>query len=160
MADAFRCRMRTSPRAFGTTVLSGLILSGCICKDVPVETKVTDCTNATLRFQMPVQHHPPYQFVLGLPLTATGQLSFQGEVSLCQGSNTVARVPIGSQALMECNWLPGLSGYILTWNRTNRADKLESFLARGQTYDVEIRFSEPPPPQSSFWLTSMGRVGL
>jgi hypothetical protein len=152
--------MRTLRTRFGLAALGGLILCGCICKDVPVETKVADCTNRTLHFQMTVQHHPPYQFVLGLPPGGTNQLTFRGEVSITHGGNTVARLPIGSQAITECNWLPGLSGYILTWNRTNRAERLESFLARGQRYEVAIQFSELPPPESSFWLTSMGKVGL
>lgn len=143
---------------------SGLIaiasLSGCVCKVVPVEHRLADCTNSTLRFQMTVQEFPPYHFVLGMPQGATSQLSFRGEVVVSQSTGTVARVPIGSDAITSCNWLDGHSGYILTWHRTNRTERLESFLTRGQRYDVEVRFSEPPPPESSFWLSAMGKVGL
>jgi hypothetical protein len=91
---------------------------------------------------MTVQEFPPYRFVLGMPQGKTGRLSFRGEVILSQSTGTVARAQIGSDAITPCNWLDGLSGYILTWGRTNRADRLESFLTRGQTYDVEVRFSE------------------
>ena len=149
--------MRSLLTATGFAVAA--VLSGC-CKDVPVEHRLADCTNSTLRFQMTVQEFPPYQFVLGMPPTATGQLSFRGEVVVSQSTGTVARVPIGSDAITPCNWLAGHSGYILTWGRTNRTDRLQSFLTRGQTYDVEVRFSEQPPPESSFWLSAMGRVGL
>ena len=136
------------------------MLSGCVCKDVPVEHRLASCTNSTLRFQMTVREFPPYQFVLGMPQTATGQLSFRGEVVVSQSTGTVARVPISSDTITPCNWLDGHSGYILTWGRTNRGDRLESFLTRGQTYDVEVRFSEQPSPESSLWLSAMGRVGL
>lgn len=82
---------------------SGLIafasLSGCVCKDVPVERRLADCTNSTLRFQMIVQDFPPYQFVLGMPQGATSQLSFRGEVVVSQSTGTVARVLIGSDAM-------------------------------------------------------------
>jgi hypothetical protein len=142
----------------GLAAVAGL--SGCFCKDVPVEHRLADCTNSTLRFQISVQEFPPYQFVLGMPPGAPSHLSFRGEVVVSQSTGTVARVPIGSDAITSCNWLDGHSGYILTWHRTNRADRLESFLTRGQTYDVVVRFSEPPPPESSFWLSAMGRVGL
>jgi hypothetical protein len=136
-----------------------LLLSAChVCLDQPVEQRLTDCTNSTLRFSMPVQEYPPYQFVLGLPETATAHLSFRGEIIVSQTTGTVARVQIRSEDITPCNWLPGLSGYILTWGRTNDADKLESFLSRGQTYDVEVQFAEQPPIESSLWLSSMGRV--
>ena len=125
-----------------------------------MEHRLADCTNSTLRFQMTVQEFPPYQFVLGMPLGATGRLSFHGEVVVSQSTGTVARVPFSSDAITSCNWLDGHSGYILTWERTNRTDRLQSFLTRGQTYDVEVRFSEQPPLESSFWLSAMGRVGL
>ena len=133
-----------------------LFLSGC-CNEVPVEHRLTDCTNSTLRFQMPVKEFPPYQFVMGMPQSPTGQLNFRGEIVLRQSTGIVARVQISSETITPCNWLNGLSGYILTWERTNR---LESILKRGQTYDVEIQFSEPPPPESSVWLSAMKRVGL
>ena len=149
--------MRSLLTATGFAV--AVFFSGC-CKHVPVEHRLADCTNSTLRFQMTIQEFPPYQFLLGMPQTASGQLSFRGEVVVSQSTGTVARVQIGSDAITSCNWLDGLSGYILTWGRTNRADRLESFLRRGHTYDVEIRFSEQPPPESSFWLSAMGRVGL
>lgn len=136
-----------------------VLLIGC-CKHAPVEQRMVDCTNSTLRFQMTVQHHPPYQFVLGMPQTSTNQLSFRGEVIVRQSTGIVSRVPIGSESITPCNWLPGHSGYILTWGRTNQGERLASFLSRGQTYDMEVRFSNPPPPVSSFWFTSMGRFGL
>lgn len=150
--------MRSLITFIGLLVVAGL--SGCVCKDVPVERRLADCTNSTLRFQMTVQEFPPYQFVLGMPPGATSQLSFRGEVVVSQSTGTVARVPISSDAITPCNWLAGHSGYILTWGRTNRGERLESFLTRGQSYDVEVRFSEQPPPESSFWLSAMGRVGL
>jgi hypothetical protein len=135
-------------------------LAGCGIADTPVEQRLADCTNSTIRFQMTVRERPPYQFVLGLPETAPRQFGFVGEIVVRQSTGTVARVPISSQDITGCNWLPGLSGYILTWGRTNRADKLERFLTRGQTYEVEVQFTEPPPPESSLWLSAMGKVGL
>jgi hypothetical protein len=136
-----------------------VLLGGChLCVDQPFEQRLADCTNSTLRFSMRVQEYPPYQFVLGVPPTSTEQLRFRGEIMVSHGTGTVARVQIGSEDIHSCNWLPGLSGYILTWGRTNRAERLESFLRRGQTYDVEVHFAEQPPIESSLWLSSMGRV--
>ena len=136
-----------------------ILLGAChVCMDQPVEQRLTDCTNSTLQFSMSVQEYPPYQFVLGLPQTATGHVSFRGEILVSQATGTVGRVQIRSDDISPCNWLPGLSGYILTWRRTNEADRLESFLTRGQTYDVEVHFIEQPPIESSLWLSSMGRV--
>ena len=151
--------MRSLAKQTGIAVIAAL-LGGCVCKDVPVEQRLADCTNSTLRLQMTVQEFPPYQFVLGMPPTATGEMTFRGEVIVSQSTGTVARVQISSEDFTPCNSLEGLSGYILTWGRTNEAERLDSFLTRGQTYDLEVHFSELPPPESSLWLSSMGRVGL
>ncbi len=37
-----------SGNTFGIMALAGLILCGCMCKDVPIETRVAECTNSTL----------------------------------------------------------------------------------------------------------------
>lgn len=131
---------------------------------VPKREKLADCTSDTLSFPMSVRYHAPYSIVLGLPHTSTGQLSFRGEVQLRQSTQLVARIPISSDDITPCNWLDpkpgqGLAGYILTWSLTNRGERLSDILARGQTYDVQIRFSQSPPKESSLWLTSIGKVG-
>ncbi|MFT5491975.1 MAG: hypothetical protein ACI8V5_002340 [Limisphaerales bacterium] len=143
------------------TGIAAIAALSCGCsKPIPVEQKLADCTNSALQFQMMVEQYPPYQFLLGIPQTSTGQLSFRGEVIVSQSTGTVARVPIGSHDITPCNWLDHQAGYILTWRRTNNLERLETFLVRGQTYDVLVKFSEAPPVESSFWLSSMGRVGL
>jgi hypothetical protein len=152
---SFMCSLFTATRLAAVAMLSG-----CVSKEVPAAHKLASCTNSTLRFQMTIQEFPPYQFLLGMPQTSGGQFTFRGEVVVSQSTGTVARVPISSDAVTPCNWLAGHSGYILTWGRSNQADRLESFLTRGQTYDVEVRFSEEPPSESSFWLSGMRRVGL
>ena len=105
--------MRPFLTVIKVTALAG-VLAGCGGKEVPVEQRVADCTNSTVRFHMTVQHFPRYEFVLGMPSSATGGLSFRGEIVLGQGNRTLARIPIGSQNMTPCNWLPGLSGCILT----------------------------------------------
>lgn len=149
-------------RLLTTLIGLGAIVSsnGCFYKDVPVAHKLADCTNSTLRFQLTVQDYPPYQFVLGMPQGSTNQLSFRGDVIVSQSTRTLAKVQIGSDTITPCNWLPGHSGYILTWNRTNQAGGLNSFLTRGQTYAFEVQFSEPPSPDSSFWFSAMGKAGF
>jgi hypothetical protein len=135
--------------------ISTLALTGC---DVPQAQKLADCTTNNLDFRMRVQHSPPYQFVLGVPLTQTGKLSFRGEIILRQSTDVVARIPIDSQNMTSCNWLnrsPDLSGYILTWSRTNYGERLSEMLVRKQTYDVHITFDEAPPTNSSLWLSSI-----
>ena len=154
-----------SPKLFSVLkaivlTLVATLLGGCFCKEVPVKTKLVDCTNSTLRFQMTVEQFPPYHFVLGTSFETTQTLNFRGEFFLSQTTGTVARVLISSQDITPCNWLPGLSGYILTWSRTNQNEQLKTFLNHGQTYDVEVRFSEQPSTNCSIWFSSMGKACL
>jgi hypothetical protein len=126
--------------------------------------KLADCTSNIISFSMAVRYDKPYQFVLGVPHTSTKMfLSFHGEAELRQGSSLRARIPISSDDITTCNWLEasaGLSGYILTWSRTNRDERLNAILTRGQSYDVRFTFSQPPPQDTSLWLTSIGRAGV
>jgi hypothetical protein len=131
---------------------------------LPKQEKLADCTSQSLSFPMTVRYHEPYQFVLGLPHTSTGQLAFRGEIQLRQSTQIVARIPISSDDITYCNWLdqksgPGLAGFILTWSRTNQGERLGEIFVRGQMYDVLLTFSESPPRDSSLWFSSMGRVG-
>lgn len=131
---------------------------------IPKREKLADCTSESLSFPMAVRYHDPYQFVLGLPHSSTGPLSFRGEVEIRQGTQLVARIPISSDDITPCNWLDpkpglGLAGYILTWSRTNRGERLSEILVRGQSYDVQVAFAQSPPRDSSLWLSSIGRVG-
>ncbi len=131
---------------------------------IPKREKLADCTSESLSFPMTVRYYEPYQFVLGLPHSSTGQLSFRGEVQIRQSTQLVARIPISSDDITPCNWLDprpgqGLAGYILTWSRTNRGERLSEILVRGQSYDMQVRFSQSPPRDSSLWLSSTGRVG-
>ena len=131
---------------------------------IPKREKLADCTSDSFSFTMAVRYHEPYQFVLGLPHTSPQELSFRGEVQLRQSTGLVARISISSDDVAPCNWLApkpgsGLAGYILTWSRTNRGERLSEILTRGQSYEVQVRFSQPPPRDSSLWLSSIGRVG-
>lgn len=128
---------------------------------IPKREKLADCTSTNLSFPMTVRHHDPYHLVLGLPRTATGEVHFRGEVEIRQGTQLVARIPISSEDITPCNWLerkPGLAGYILTWSRTNQGERLGEILAKGQSYEVQVSFSQSPPRESSLWLSSIGRV--
>src|SRR5882724_12258168 len=134
-----------------------LAVAGC---EVPQAQKVADCTTNSLDFSMTVQFSSPYQFVLGVPQSQPGQLSFRGEMVLRQATGVVARIPINSHDTTPCNWLhttPDLAGYILTWSRTNRGERLSDVLVQKQTYDVHVAFEEPPPARSSLWLSYMKR---
>ena len=152
-----------------TKVAAGLLVLGVIgysalprlvCMDVPKRQKLADCNTNALAFTMTCDHSPPYQFVLGLGPSHTGPLAFRGEVIIQQSTGTVARIQIGSDHITSCNWLPGLDGYILTWNPTNPGDRLGELLRRGQSYDVRVAFVEAPPTDSSLWFSSMGRAKL
>ena len=126
-------------------------MAGC---EVPEAQKIADCTTNHLDFPMTVQYSPPYQFLLGVS-SPTGQLSFRGEIVLQQGTGVLARIPISSQDITSCSWLPSVDGYILTWSRTNHGERLSDILVQKQTYDVHVTFDEPPPVTSSLWLSSM-----
>ncbi len=128
--------------------------------DVPKRVKLADCNTNSVAFTMTYDHSPPYHFVLGLNPSHTGLLAFRGEVVIQQSTGTVARIAVGSDHSTPCNWLPGLDGYILTWNRTNTGERLDELLRRGQSYAVRVAFAEAPPTDSSLWFASMGRARL
>ena len=128
---------------------------------MPKLEKLIDCTSASVSFPMTVRYHDPYQLVLGVAHDSAGQLNFRGEVQVNQSTGLVARIPISSDDVTSCNWLgskSGLAGYILTWSRTNRGERLDDILVRGQSYSVRVAFSQSPPRDSSLWLSSIGRV--
>ena len=137
--------------------IGALALAGC---EVPQVQKLADCTTNSLDFSMTVQYSAPYQFVLGVPQSQAGQLSFRGEIVLRQSTGVIESIPISSRDITSCGWLdsaPDLSGYILTWSRTNHGERLSDLLTQRQTYDVHIFFEQPPPLNSSLWLSSMKR---
>jgi hypothetical protein len=132
---------------------------------VPREQKLTDCTTNALAFRVAWPTGELFQIVLGVPYPDTNALAFRGELIFRQGTGTVARVPVSSQDVTACNWLdnhasaPHVAGYILTWSRTNVAERLDHLFTKGQSYDVEIHFTEPPPPTSTLWLHWIGQIG-
>ena len=124
---------------------------------------IAHCTTNDLRFFITVEHYAPYALVLGVPSGSKGVLSFGGQVTLTQATGTVARILIGSDRVIPCNWLdqqPNLTGYILTWPATNGVEHFSELLRRGQTYDVQVMFSNMPPDGSSLWFTSIQPLGL
>jgi len=129
----------------------------------PKREKLADCTSDRLSFPLKVRdRHSNYHLVLGLPRAATEPLSFRGEVQVSQSTGLVTRILISSDNTTPCNWLDsaGLAGYILTWSsRTNRGERFDDFLVRGQSYHVQVAFSNSPPRGSSLWISSLGRLG-
>ena len=142
-------------------VIGYFALPCLVCMDVPKRQKLADCNTNALAFTMTCDHSPPYDFVLGLGASHTGPFPFRGEVIIQQSTGMVARIQIGSGRMTPCNWLPGLDGYILTWNPTNAGERrLSELLRHGQSYDVRVAFAEGPPADSSLWFSSMGRAKL
>ena len=139
-------------------VIGYFALPYLVCMEVPKQQKLVDCNTNALAFKMTCDHSPPYQFVLGIGLSPSPPCAFRGEIIIKQSTGTVATIPIGSQDMTSCNWLPGLDGYILTWNRTNAGERLSELLRRGQSYDVSVTFAEGPPSGSSLWFSSVGRA--
>jgi hypothetical protein len=155
---------RSYATGFAALLLAAL-LSGCFCKDVPREQKLADCTTNALAFRVAWPTGELFSIVLGVPYPDTNALSFRGELVFRQTTGAVARVPISSQNVTPCNWLdnhpssPNLAGYILTWSRTNAAQRLDGLFAKGQSYDVDVQFTEPPPRTSTLWLHWIGQLG-
>jgi hypothetical protein len=135
--------------------IGSLLFTGC---EVPQRQKVADCTTSNLDFSMTVDYSPAYHFVLGVPKSETGKLSFRGEMVLRQTTGVVARIPINSGDVESCNWLhsrPDLSGYVLAWSRTNHGERFSDLLVQRQTYEAHVAFEEPPPVTSSLWFSSL-----
>lgn len=147
----------------GVFVSIGILVLGGCCAEVPKQEKLAVCTTNRLDFTMEVHYSPPYQFILGLPHSQTNQISFRGEMILQQSTGVVARVSINSRDMVPCSWLDssaGLAGYILTWSRTNRSERLSKLLSPKQRYNVHVTFEEAPPSQSSLWFSSMSKAGF
>jgi hypothetical protein len=148
-----------------TTLLFAVLSSGCFCKDVPREQKLTDCTTNVLAFRVTWPTGELFSIVLGVPYSDTNALAFRGELIFRQSTGTVARVRVGSDEITSCNWLdnqttdPRVAGFILTWRRTNATDRLDNLFTKGQSYDVEVIFTRPPPSTSTFWLHWIGQIG-
>ena len=71
----------------------------------------------TIHFQMTVQKSDRHiSLFLVLPATAPKRFDFAGEIFCVRAQARSARIPISSRDITGCNWLPGLSGYILTWD--------------------------------------------
>jgi hypothetical protein len=154
---------------FLLVVLAGAVvvyfgLPHLVCLDVPKRDKLANCVTNRVSFTMTCDGSRPYALLLGVPKAYTSAPSFMGEVRIARQTEPTARLSIGSDRMTACSWLdsgPGLKGYILTWSSTtNQADVLSHLLTRGQHYNVEVAFSEAPPPGSSLWLSSMGKARL
>src|SRR6185295_6820938 len=113
---------------FAIGVVGYFALPHLVCMDVPKRQKLTDCTNSVLAFTLTCEHSSPYQFVLGLDSSVSKTPAFRGEIIIQQSTGTVATIPIDYHDMTVCNWLPGLDGYILTWNRTNKGERLSEYL--------------------------------
>ena len=146
--------------AITALIVLAVVVPNLLGGKIPMTQKLIDCTNNLLTFQMACPNLPPYQFLLSVLAPETNGLTFQGDLTIRQGNRLVARIPIGSSDLTPCNWLhqASLDGYILTWSRTNQAERLSELLQPSQTYDVQVAFAKLPPPHSSLWLSSMGKA--
>src|ERR1043165_9667085 len=99
-------------KSVGAVIALGVVvyfaLPHLVCMAIPKQQKLADCTSNPLAFTMTCDHSPPYQFVLGLGPSHTGQFAFRGELLIRQSTGMVARIQIGSEHTTSCNWLPGL----------------------------------------------------
>lgn len=149
--------------AFTVLVLTGFS-SGCFCTDTPRQQKLADCTTNSLAFSLTWPTGELFQIVLGVPYPDTNALTFHGELVFRQSTGTVARVPVSSEDITPCNWLdnqatdPRVGGYILTWGRTNDAQRLDGVFTKGQSYDANVHFTESPPLTSTLWLHWIGHA--
>ena len=157
-------RMNASHTAMSAIIL--FMLAGChFCRDIPREQKLADCSTNTVSFNLTWPTGELFSIVLGVPHSDTHALAFRGELVFRQSTGTVARVLVSSQDMTPCNWLdneandPRLAGYILTWGRTNDADRLDGLFVTGQSYDVGVHFATSPPPASTLWLHWIGQQG-
>jgi hypothetical protein len=163
MLGRFTLMQKSYAKAFAALLLAAL-LSGCFCADTPREQKLADCTTNALAFRVAWPTGELFSIVLGVPYSDTNALAFRGELIFRQSTSTVARVQVGSHDVTPCNWLdnqatdPRVAGYILTWGRTNAAERLDNLFTKGQSYDVEVHFTEPPPPTSTLWLHWIGQI--
>ena len=155
--------MQTSCTTIFAALLLAILSIGCLSKDRPQKQKLAVCTTNALAFSVDWPNGKLFQIVLGVPYTDTNVLTFRGELIFRQRGGTVANVRVTSQDVTACNWLdnqatsPHVAGYILTWCRTNTAERLDHLFTKGQSYDVEVHFTEPPPPTSTLWLHWIGQ---
>jgi len=151
-------RFRVAIGLFGVVVivLLAMAIATCLVARGPRMQKVADCTNSTLRVELSVATDRNYNFVIAIPQSRSGHLSFGGEIEISKGTQSRA-ISISSQDITPCDGVKQMDCYLLTWSPTNRS-KVNDFMIRGQKYDLTIQFSEMPPQGSSIWLRSLGRV--
>ena len=136
----------------GVVLLAGFVVLGnCHLGPTLRSRRLANCTSSTVQFTLRAPA-PGGQLLLGLPQTSpTGKPPpFRGEVVIRQHGREVLRFPVVSWKCKPDNWLEPhgqLQGYFLTQGTT-----LGNALRSGETYDVTVTFTHPPPSSASVWL--------
>lgn len=143
----------------GLLLVGGLMwLADRLRVGVPTERRIAEIGGEEISLEIIPEHYPPYQFVLGVPDGAKAE--FHGSIEIRDPSGKVRTAPIQLEKIKACNWLddtPGISGYILAWDRPQH---FSDILERGKAYQVRVAFAETLPPGCSLWFHSMRRVSI
>jgi hypothetical protein len=129
---------------------------------VPRQIKLAECTNAVLsiHFLRPKGNH--FNLVLATPSVGDEPMggpnrppfTFSGHIRVLAPSS--ADLPISSEQCERCNWLQSRGipvGYILTWNLRTNYPRFDQLLSAGGEAHLEVGFEQPPPTNTSLWLT-------
>ncbi len=128
---------------------------------IPIKERLAIFTTNSVqaRFRMPPAR--TFALVLGIPKEAANLRqfdalpwnNFSGKAQVFEGTNLVVEFGISSTNVQSCNWLQGqglTNAWILTWN--GNGSILRQALKPDSLYEVNIKFDESPPRESSLWM--------
>jgi hypothetical protein len=137
--------------------------------DVPKQLKLAECTNAAVSGHLVVPKGDHFNLVLGAPdinadsfgpTNKPPPFTFSGCIRVSGSESSAVEFPFSSEASQQCNWLQSEGipvGYILTWNLPTNHARLDRLLIVGERVDFDVRFEQPPPTNTSVWLTWLQR---
>lgn len=130
------------------------------------QVKVIDCRSNPVKFSLitPAPSSGRY-FLLAVPKSIPKRPpQYRGWMTLRQEGKVILDFPFSARSSMKSNWLDdrGVTGYVIVGEGKYRDfHLLPKYLHDGQSFEVTVSFSQPPPDGSSLWFswTSKGRWG-
>jgi hypothetical protein len=122
---------------------------------VPItrQVKLADVRSASITTSIDWPKGEVFHFVIGSnPTGSWNGSSSEGVIQIFTRSQLVSEFKFSHETTTSCNWIDKhqLQGTVLNWVTNWSFSKI---LTAGQTYDVTLIFSNPPPVDCSLWLT-------
>jgi hypothetical protein len=132
------------------------------------QEKVSDIKSSANKLKLTCPSGELFRLILGTnqaKLPAQNQkvqksILFRGNIVVKQSGREVFSSPISSDNDNNFNWLEdhGIKdGYVLHFDKVPKeqygGEPLDEYITPGQTYDITVTFSQPPPADASLWVS-------